>query len=142
MRLKQNKTIFFLYLIFLISITLFPIDLHSLNNQTPRIYSFRISNSINKLLENHTSFSIAVNVLGNIVIFIPLGFLLPLLQPFFRKFYKATAAGLIISVAIELIQLSGIPCNRECDILDIILNTTGVMSGYLFYRLRLKACYG
>lgn len=74
-----------------------------------------------------------VNLLGNIVMFIPLGFLLPLIWRKLRKLWKSflTAAGIILLVEMaQLFTLRG-----SCDIDDLILNLCGVIIGYALWRM-------
>ncbi len=69
------------------------------------------------------------NVLLNVAMFGPLGFLLPMLGKKFRKWYWTIPSGLGTSLAIELCQLAlgrGI-----CDVDDLFCNTVGAVIGYL-----------
>lgn len=71
-----------------------------------------------------------INFLGNIILFVPIGFLLPLV---FRKmeFFPLTVlAGFFLSLFIEIMQL---PQHRSSDVDDLWLNTLGAFIGYLFY---------
>ncbi|MBS1509495.1 MAG: VanZ family protein [Bacteroidetes bacterium] len=78
------------------------------------------------------------NLLGNIVAFMPLGFLLPLLIKRSRRFYKILIAGFLLSVFFECSQLfAGI---GVFDVDDIILNTLGSILGYLPFVI-LKAAF-
>lgn len=73
----------------------------------------------------------AANVIGNIVLFMPLGFLLPLVFPKIGKFVTVFLLSLFISVALEGCQYffqSGVT-----DIDDVILNTMGGVFGYGFF---------
>ncbi len=72
------------------------------------------------------------NVAGNILMFIPGGIILPVVYRQLDSFWKVTAAGVIISLCIEILQLP-FPC-RASDIDDLILNTLGVMIGYGIYK--------
>lgn len=68
------------------------------------------------------------NVLLNVAMFVPLGFLLPLLGRRFRKWYWAIPAGFAVSLVIELVQLAigrGI-----CDVDDLFANTLGAVIGF------------
>lgn len=79
-------------------------------------------------------FSYIVNeVIGNIALFVPIGFLLPLLWKRFEKIWAVLICCLSISLAIEIIQL-GISL-RATDVDDLILNTLGGIIGYLAYAL-------
>src|SRR5713226_2386456 len=72
------------------------------------------------------------NLLGNIILFMPLGFLLPLL---YRPISWKSVLGIAVafSLCIETLQLvlrAGI-----FDVDDILFNTLGVMLGYLVFLL-------
>ncbi len=72
------------------------------------------------------------NLVGNILVFIPYGFLLPQVYPACSKWWRVLycAAGFVM--AIELFQL----CSAfgVFDVDDILLNVSGAMAGYgLFY---------
>ncbi|MCG7335576.1 VanZ family protein [Sporosarcina sp. ACRSM] len=76
-----------------------------------------------------------INFLGNIVIFMPIGFLVPLLWRAFNRFWKTTLFGFCISFFIETMQLTQA---RSSDIDDLWLNTTGTMLGYGLYVVAKK----
>ncbi len=71
------------------------------------------------------------NVIGNIVLFIPFGFLTSYYLDLEKKRYNILLT-LIISIVIETIQLS---IGRAFDIDDIILNIFGSFIGCLVYRI-------
>ncbi|QUW22768.1 VanZ family protein [Sporosarcina sp. Marseille-Q4063] len=73
-----------------------------------------------------------INFLGNICIFMPIGFLVPLLWGKFNRFWKAALIGLATSLFIEVTQLSQV---RSSDIDDLWLNTLGGILGYGFYYI-------
>lgn len=73
------------------------------------------------------------NVGGNVVMFIPLGVVLPFVYKSRRSFGKVVATGALISLCVETIQL--LFASRTTDIDDLILNTLGVMIGYGIYAL-------
>ena len=68
------------------------------------------------------------NVVGNIALFVPLGFAIACLARggFWARMLLATVAGAVLSTGIELAQYS---LGRVADIDDIILNTTGALAG-------------
>jgi len=76
--------------------------------------------------------SAAINVLGNILMFVPIGFLSALLwrKSSLKRSLAVTAA---YSLFIEITQIFLLV--RVTDIDDIIMNTTGGAAGYLFYLL-------
>jgi D-alanyl-D-alanine carboxypeptidase (penicillin-binding protein 5/6) len=73
------------------------------------------------------------NLLGNFVIFIPLGYLVAELFPKMRKFIKIFSLAFIFSSGIEIFQY--IFARGAADIDDVILNTLGGIAGYLLYVL-------
>ncbi|UPM54054.1 VanZ family protein [Gottfriedia acidiceleris] len=88
------------------------------------------------------SFSIALKqVGGNIVLFMPLGFALPVLYPKITK-SKTILVGFIVSLGIEIIQGTMgffIGYNyRSCDIDDLLLNTFGTVLGVIVFSLFTK----
>lgn len=74
-----------------------------------------------------------INFLGNIILFIPFGLLIPLLWKTSMK--KTLLIGLCFSLFIEICQLF---LARGTDVDDLILNTAGVLSGVLIYKFLQK----
>lgn len=74
----------------------------------------------------------------NIILFMPLGFLLPTIWPQFRTIKNVAYTGLFFSLAIELSQLLN---HRITDIDDLLMNTLGAIIGYLIYRALFKMIY-
>ena len=73
------------------------------------------------------------NLFGNIVIFMPFGFLVPILGRKKRNFWFTSLLSFALSLAVECIQLVA---RTGCfDVDDIFLNTIGGMLGYLVYAL-------
>lgn len=76
-----------------------------------------------------------VNLVGNIVILVPVGFLLPFVYPKIT-WTESLAAAVVTGLGIEVMQVVlrvGI-----FDIDDVILNALGVMVGYGIYRVLAK----
>jgi glycopeptide antibiotics resistance protein len=71
---------------------------------------------------------------ANVALFLPLGFLLPLLAPWFDRWWRTVGAGLALSAAIELSQVA-FPGVRRPDVNDVQMNTLGAAIGYGVYRL-------
>lgn len=69
-----------------------------------------------------------INLFGNIIPFMPFGFLLPLFMKKKMNFWKTAAAGMAFSLACEITQ--DLTMTGFFDVDDIILNTLGVMVGY------------
>lgn len=74
-----------------------------------------------------------VNLVGNIILFIPAGWLLPRIWQSMRNFFRfvAFSAGCILIVeAIQLCSLLG-----RFDVDDLILNLSGLIFGFLLYKI-------
>ena len=84
---------------------------------------------------NNYSVKNIANVLLNVAMFVPLGFLLPLLWKLCRKWYVAIPSGFGFSLAIELIQL--LTRRGVCDVDDLFCNTLGAAIGYFLIMLAL-----
>lgn len=76
-----------------------------------------------------------INMLGNLVLFFPIGFLLPLVSERFKKLKSALVMGALISLMIEIIQYI---IGRSADIDDLILNTLGFLCGYIALKFFMK----
>ncbi len=70
------------------------------------------------------------NVLGNILLFVPMGILLPVVFKGCRRWFQVIPAGAAASIVIESIQYF---FGRSADIDDVILNTLGTAAGYGCY---------
>lgn len=66
----------------------------------------------------------------NIIMFMPLGFLLPLIWEKFRNTVKVFYTGLVFSLAIEICQLFN---HRATDIDDLMMNSLGAVLGYFIW---------
>ena len=75
------------------------------------------------------------NALGNLGLLLPLGLLGPIALPVLGRWWLILPLALLISVSIELAQ-HWIP-DRSADIDDVIVNVTGALIGYGFWRLAL-----
>lgn len=73
-----------------------------------------------------------LNIPGNILIFLPLGLLPPLLWGKMEKLWKTALFGFGISLFIEAAQLI-LP--RGTDVDDLLLNTFGTLLGYALFAL-------
>ncbi|MBP3237995.1 MAG: VanZ family protein [Lachnospiraceae bacterium] len=74
-----------------------------------------------------------VNIVGNILVFAPLGYFIPRLHEKLRSFIKVFFVCAFISLTIESLQLV-IRCGSY-DVDDMILNVFGSCLGYIFFAL-------
>ncbi|CAH2212484.1 VanZ family protein [Tepidibacter aestuarii] len=77
-----------------------------------------------------------VNIAGNILAFVPMGFLTPIAFNRINKFKDIAILSLIATISIEIIQcIIGV---GTCDIDDVILNWIGGIIGFHIYIVILK----
>ena len=74
-----------------------------------------------------------LNLIGNTTMFIPLGIVWPAVFRQLNKPWKVIAAGVGVSLTIEILQLPFY--GRSTDIDDLILNSAGFLVGYGIYLL-------
>ena len=81
-----------------------------------------------------------MQVFGNLVLFLPFGYFLPLLFSRFSGFRRAmtTLLALVLTVEIGQLLLSVLVYGytyKSFDVDDILLNLTGALAGYWIYRM-------
>lgn len=113
----------FAYLVFILSLTLKPVMEHTMN--------FNIGNMVTDF--NYSKYS-GLLLVGNIVMYIPVGVCVQKLYGHMKSYYKVIAFVLFICIVevVQFITLLGI-----CDVNDILLNTFGYSTGlYGYYLLK------
>ena len=70
----------------------------------------------------------------NVLLFIPLGFFMPMLWSRYRSFFRTVLLGFSVTMGIELLQIF---TYRATDVNDLITNTAGTVLGFLIARLLL-----
>lgn len=136
---KRETVLLLMYinLAVIIRFTFFPMS-HIDGRVQPLIYDaatafpFRINLiPFVKLFEYNNRKDLLLNVIGNTAMFIPSGIVLPIIYRKLNNFWKVIAAGAMMSLCIEIIQL---PFRvRASDVDDLILNVLGVAIGYGIY---------
>ncbi|WP_336864792.1 VanZ family protein [Peribacillus frigoritolerans] len=134
MFIKKSVNVLFLFsLLLIVTLTLlypFPTSISTISYVKSNYIPFVV---IRDLLTSYSFLSSMYNIIGNIILFMPLGFLLPFKYKRINKYVKSALVGFIVSVFIELTQLL-LPY-RQTDIDDVILNTLGTGIGYGLYNL-------
>jgi glycopeptide antibiotics resistance protein len=97
-----------------------------------------IWNLVMNLRDGDRALATLAGAAGNVALFLPLGFLLPLLAPRLDRLWRTVGTGLALSAAIELSQVA-FPGVRRADVNDVLLNTLGAAVGFLAYRLAARA---
>lgn len=77
-----------------------------------------------------------INLFGNVIMFIPLGFCLPIVRPRLNRLWKILLTTAVIITIVELTQL--LTLVGSCDTDDLILNVLGSAIGYGLYRLFIR----
>lgn len=148
--MKVIRRVFIIYCIILSILLLFKFDL-SINSIMEKINSVRWSReqgawNINLIPFRTISSQLCLlkiiptivikNIVGNIIIFVPFGFLYPIGYEKTRKYHKTFLAGLVYILIVEFIQF--ICMLGSFDVDDIILNSIGVFCGYVIFEIILK----
>lgn len=136
--------IFFVYFLFLLLLTIFKGGRIEFSNQF-NSFMYRehgllgiinivpIKETINTFMHSETGMRNSLrNLIGNILVFMPLGFFIPLLFDKFNNLKKVLKVGCLSSLAIELSQL--FVGSNVCDIDDVIYNTLGAVVGFICYK--------
>lgn len=73
-----------------------------------------------------------LDMILNVILFVPLGFFLPLLYQKYCSVGNVALCGFLISLAVEIVQMFG---RGATDVNDLITNTAGTCVGYFIYKL-------
>ena len=126
--------IFYLFLVGLLSQAIIPKFDSNMNlivsKKRLNIIPFKIIYDTVVELEKGNIYYLLISLIGNIVMFIPIGFLIKLLWCVNDK--KVVLYGFLISLFIEMTQIF---VGRETDIDDLILNTLSTFIGVLLYKI-------
>lgn len=144
----KNKIILFVFCVYILCIILltilpprhfqpdnFRIDwssIKSIINSSVNLIPFATISRYLRII----SWNVAINnLIGNVLLFLPFGILLPSIWEKMRKWSIIAITTLLISVTIEVMQLF---LGRRTDIDDVILNVSGAMLGYIMYSMSVK----
>lgn len=133
---KQNfkkfmKLLFFFYLIAL-SYVLFFISTRVDTYNNINLIPFRTIRLYINYFDYFTFPIWFLNLFGNILLFIPFGCLLPIISKKINQFGSVLLLSSLTICMAEIMQ--HLFMVGELDVDDIILNTLGVIIGYLFYK--------
>ena len=99
-------------------------------------YNLELFREIKRYIAYRDQFGVEyfmVNIVGNVLAFLPFGFFVPILSPKNRKFFWVTLYGFEFSLMVELVQLSFQVGTFDVD--DLLLNTIGSMLGYIAFLI-------
>lgn len=76
-----------------------------------------------------------IDTVLNIFLFVPLGFMLPILYRKYDRIGKIALVALLVSLSVEIAQMFG---TGATDINDLITNTVGACLGFVLFRVVCK----
>ena len=77
-----------------------------------------------------------INLAGNVLLFIPLGYLMPKIFVKQENFFRFFLTCILSILMVELVQLFTLLGSFDVD--DLILNMGGMILGYIYYHLTKK----
>ena len=140
---KRIKFIFFLYIIWVVKVIIFKYPIASLWDRVTswncrmireglEQANFTLFKTIRMYIRYSDQLNSMENLAGNIVVFLPLGVLLPCLQAPCKKLLQMLLNVLVFVMGIEIFQL--LSTFGVFDVDDILLNTIGAVLGWSLYR--------
>ncbi len=130
--------VMFLYVIFLLFRTFEPFTIliqreHQRANFIPLQGILSMIEKASIFDQDMTRRIVFVNIVGNILLFSPLGMTLPLLEKRLNRGWLVVLLGLSFSLTIEIAQTFLV--DRVFDVDDLILNSFGTLVGFLVYAI-------
>ena len=119
---RKKTTLYFVFATYLAAVYLF------VGMPTLQFMRFELSLTLTPFLPMIADFK---NTILNIILFIPLGIMLPFLWKKYNTLKATLFFGFSTSLAIELLQIL---TYRATDINDLIVNTVGAVLGYFVFR--------
>ncbi|MGQ5709215.1 VanZ family protein [Lactobacillus sp. PSON] len=86
-----------------------------------------------KLIYAQSRVDFIYNSFGNVLCFVPIGFLAPIVFSKRQSFWKVTLVGMLFSICIEVMQF--LLATGVSDIDDVFFNTCGCIIGYVFFMM-------
>lgn len=130
-----GKVLFICYLVFILYFLLIS-DWYGRGELLPEYtYNLELFKEINRFWtyrEQLGDFVVFANLAGNVIIFIPFGFTLPMASKY-RDFITTCGYSFLVSLIVELFQL--VTRVGSFDVDDLLLNTLGGALGYIIMTL-------
>ena len=137
-RVKKLGTIFFVLYVLILVYLLFFSEGYGRVAQAEREYRYNLVPFVEirrfwTYREQLGMFALFTNIFGNVMGFVPYGFVLPVIARRMRNGFFIILSGFCISLSVEVIQLiTKVGC---FDVDDMILNTLGAALGYGIYAV-------
>ena len=119
----RKTVLYFVFAVYLSAVYLF------VGMPTLQFMRFEVSLTLVPFLPMVADFK---NTILNIILFVPLGIMLPFLWKKYNTLKATAVFGFMMSLSIELLQLF---TYRATDINDLIANTLGTVFGYFLFRM-------
>lgn len=108
----------------------------TVHTEGPFRYNLKLFRTIKLYFDLENGVSLTgrlINLLGNVIVFAPFGFLLPLLKRNLNaviRLLMVSAAGILLLETLQMLLRAG-----SFDIDDLLLNLAGVLCGYIMLRI-------
>lgn len=126
--------LFIAYIIVLLYFTIFSESLGRTGDNTELRYNLILFTEIRRFWnyrEQLGMWACFMNIFGNVIAFMPCGYLVPAIVSGRRSFADAVFAGFMVSFIIECTQLVFRVGSFDVD--DLLLNTIGAATGYIIW---------
>lgn len=141
---KYIKVIFFVYIAIVIKVIIFKYPWGTLSSimdtwekgvilEGLDTANFTLFKTIKMYVNYSHMLNSFENLVGNVVVFIPFGFLLPFIQERCKHFFVLLLNAFLFVLGIEVFQLFS--AFGAFDVDDILLNCVGAALGFVFYRI-------
>ena len=132
---RGGIVLFLLYVLFLVYFLFFS-ESYGRVAQAERAYRYNLMPFVEirrfwMYREQLGVFAVISNIFGNVVGFVPFGYILPVITSHLRSGFLIILSGFALSLLVEVIQLvTRVGC---FDVDDLILNTLGAAIGYFAF---------
>ncbi len=128
-----GKILFVIYIVFIFYFLLISEVYGRTGEAGERHYNLVLFREIRRFWtyrEQLGAFATLANLLGNILVFVPFGFLMAMASKY-RSFLNTIFYSFVLSLVVEVTQL--FLCVGSFDVDDLLLNTVGGLLGYLVF---------
>lgn len=137
---RNQKLGWVLFIVYLIALTYLMFFSESMgrtgNSQGHYAYNLQLFKEIKRFYiyrERIGIKAVMLNLGGNVIGFMPFGFILPIVSRRGRRWYNTWILGFLLSLCIETTQLVFKVGSFDVD--DLLLNTVGGILGFLVYKI-------
>ena len=130
-RKNITRVVFIIYIIGVLSLTFIVRETMILRTPDNRGVVLELFREIDAMLHQPNHFFWFMQIFLNILLFVPFGFLLPMISKRFQNLLLITVTGFVFSAGIETMQYITGRGLTEVD--DVINNTVGAVVGYILY---------